>query len=305
MKPDHRCSDSILKPVPLRLPLRLYLRHRNVSSDEALNCGETSGMAAGREIGEVLKAAMNRWKADGLDLDRGRVDYRRLAGSEAFAEFLGLVPDLRQFDPSELSSEIERRAFWINLYNVLMIHGLVAYGAKRSAEEIKGIFVRLAYIVGGYRYSLDDIEHGILRGNRMHFVVPGVRFGARDPRRQHVIGKLDPRIHFALVCGASSCPPISIYQADKLDVQLDLAARSFVNGGGVLLNKDEITLSLSRIFQWYSVDFGGHWMGIGKRYAVINYVARYLVDEDDRHFLHEHSENLRVTYQEYDWALNV
>ena len=116
---------------------------------------------------------------------------------------------------------------------------------------------------------------------------------------------MDPRIHFALVCGASSCPPISIYQADKLDVQLDLAARSFVNGGGVLLNKDEMTLSLSPIFQWYSVDFGGNWMGIGKRYAVINYVAQYLADEDDRRFLQEHSEDLRVTYQEYDWALNV
>lgn len=305
MAPTFECVDSQLIDVPMRLPLRLYLWHRRVRREEALNCGGNGNIAAGSDIAEHLKSAMNRWRADGLDVERGRVDYRCLEKSAPFAEFLNLVPALREFDPAELDTENARKAFWINLYNVLMIHGVLAYGAKESVEEIQGAFVRLAYIVGGYRYCLDDIEHGILRGNRMHFVVPGARFGKRDPRRRYVVEKLDPRIHFALVCGASSCPPIGIYQADNLDTQLELAARSFVNGGAVQLNKDTMTLSLSRVFQWYSSDLGGGWMGTSGRDAVIKYLSQYLEDDEEREFLVAHAGRLRVRFQYYDWALNV
>ena len=305
MTSTFRCSKSQLNQVPMRVPLRFYLWHRRVHRDEALNCNGNGNVSAGKDIAEQLKSAMHRWGADGLDIERGRVNYRRLEKSIAFEDFLHLAPALRGFDPDHFRTVNERKAFWINLYNVLMIHGLVAYGAQETAEEIQGIFVRLAYIVGGYRYCLDDIEHGILRGNSMYFAVPGARFGRHDPRRRHVVEEPDPRIHFALVCGASSCPPIGIYQADKLETQLELAARSFINGGGVLLKKDDMTLSLSRVFQWYSVDFGGGWMGTSGRATVIKYISRYLEDDEDREFLLEHADRLRVTYQFYDWALNV
>ncbi len=50
-------------------------------------------------------------------------------------------------------------------------------------------------------YSLDDIEHGILRCNRPH---PGgdIMLTNEDPRLEFTMTTLDPRIHFALVCGA-------------------------------------------------------------------------------------------------------
>ena len=168
-----------------------------------------------------------------------------------------------------------------------------------------GTFERVAYMIGGLRYSLDDIEHGILRANRGHIAIPGVRFSSNDLRCEYLLDVFDPRIHFTLVCGSTSCPPIGIYQAENLDLQMEIAAKNFINNGGVVLNKAEMTVSLSKIFQWYSQDFGGGWMGFGSKTPVLHYISQFLIDEDDAQFLINHAENLKVTYQPYDWSLNA
>lgn len=298
------CSATEMRATPTRLPMRLYMRVGKVQRREALNCGCAAAENVGEDIAESLKLTMNRWKAAGINVETGKVDYERLARGNALDELRPLAAALRGFDPGQLSSDDRRKAFWINLYNVMLIHGVLAYGARTSLWNIRGAFERIAYVVGGYRYSLDDIEHGVLRGNRAHFLIPGVRFSPTDPRRKFVMERVDARIHFALVCGASSCPPIAVYRADKLDGQLDLAARNFVNGGGVILNRAESSVYLSRIFQWYSPDFGGRWMGIGKRAVMLRSVARFL-EGDDRDYVLAHAATLRVHFQHYDWALNV
>ena len=298
------CDSSELRPSPIRWPIRLYMRLGKVRPDEALNCSCAPADYSGSDIASALKATMNRWRADGLNVETGRVDYERLARSKVIETYRPLAAALRSFDPRKLAKEQDRMAFWINIYNVLLIHGVVAYGETRSLLKIRGAFERIAYVIGGYRYSLDDIEHGVLRGNRAHFLIPGVRFARQDPRRMQALSAVDPRIHFALVCGASSCPPIGIYEAEKLDHQLDLAAGNFINNGGVEVNRKESRVALSRIFQWYSPDFGGRWMGVGKRSAALRFIAKFLA-EAERDYVLNHIDSLRVGYQHYDWALNV
>ena len=298
------CDASELRPSPTRWPMRLYMRVGKVATDEALNCNCSPAADCPGEIASALKATMNRWRADGLNIETGRVDYERLARSQVIEDYRPLAAALRRFDPRLLATDDERKAFWINIYNVLLIHGVVAYGAKTSLWNIRGAFERIAYVIGGRRYSLDDIEHGILRGNRAHFLIPGPRFSRRDPRRPFALEQVDPRIHFALVCGASSCPPIGIYQAQNLDHQLDLAAANFINNGGVTLDRAEQTVALSRVFQWYSPDFGGRWMAVGGKAPLLKFIARYLA-EAERDYLLAHAKALRVSFQHYDWALNV
>lgn len=305
MTQQFSCADSELRPSPIRLPMRLYMRAGKVRHDEALNCNCMPADIAGGDIAAALKSTMSRWRADGLNIETGRVDYERLARSRVIKHYRPLAAALRDFDPGDLASIAERAAFWINIYNALLIHGVLAYRETKSLLKIRGAFERIAYVIGGHRYSLDDIEHGILRGNRAHFLIPGVRFSRRDPRRQHALKQVDPRIHFALVCGASSCPPIGIYQAERLDDQLDLAAGNFIQNGGVELYRDEGAIALSRIFQWYSPDFGGRWMGLGKQTPVLRYLARFLADDEERDYVQSHADRLRVGYQHYDWALNV
>jgi hypothetical protein len=305
MPHDLTCTLSQYHPVPIRIPIRLVMRVMGVRRNEALNCGRLGDSQVDKNIGERLKIMMNQLKTVGLNVESGRVDYQTLADSETFEVYRQLVADLREFHPSSLRTENERKAFWINMYNVLLIHGVIAYGAKQSVLEIKGVFDRVAYIIGGLRYCLDDIEHGILRLNRAHIAIPGVRFTRHDPRRQFVMAEFDPRIHFTLVCGSTSCPPIGVYQAENLDSQMDLATRSFINDGGVVLNKEKMTVSLSRIFQWFSSDFGGGWMALLDKVSVLNYVSQYINDETDAQFIKDHGKNLNVLYQKYDWSLNV
>jgi hypothetical protein len=146
--------------------------------------------------------------------------------------------------------EFEARAFWINLYNTLTLHAMHRAGIRQSVLERPDFFVRYAYRVGKYHFNLNDIEHGVLRGNRAPFL-GRVPFVKDDPRVQFALS-IDPRIHFALNCGALSCPPIRVYQGLHLTDQLDLAAQSYLQDAKLEGN----TVWLPRLLTYYPKDFG-------------------------------------------------
>ncbi len=109
---------------------------------------------------------------------------------------------------------------------------------------------------------------------------------------------MDPRIHFGLVCASSSCPPIDIYTPENLDEELTIAGKTFLNAGGITLDRQRSHVSLSRIFKWYSGDFG-------KIQAErLKFIAPYLYNEDERKYLAENAESIKIDYQDYDWRLN-
>ncbi len=111
-----------------------------------------------------------------------------------------------------------------------------------------------------------------------------------------MIDVLDPRIHFAPNCTSNSCPSIGVYIPDMIDQQLDLAARSFINADTVLdLKKSEI--SISRIFSWYAVDFGG-------KAGILQSLEKYLVLPERTYQYKATLSNLALRYHPYDWGLN-
>jgi len=67
--------------------------------------------------------------------------------------------------------------------------------------------------------------------------------------------KIDYRIHFALNCGAKSCPPIAFYTLEKLDKQLDEATYSFIISE-TTIDMNNKTISTSKLMYWYRGDFG-------------------------------------------------
>jgi hypothetical protein len=66
-----------------------------------------------------------------------------------------------------------------------------------------------------------------------------------DPRKKFVLEKADPRIHFALVCGSHSCPPIDIYEERKIDEELDLVSAAFINSDEVTIEKEKMIIALT------------------------------------------------------------
>jgi hypothetical protein len=263
-----------------------------------LNSGETSRQAFDQPIDVALTLAMADLKAKFLNVEKGTVRYGAIRGSEEFSRYKELTKGLRSFDFRSLGSRNQRLAFWINIYNTAVIHGVIELGLLQSVKEFPRFFRRVSYEIGGHRFSLNDIEHGILRGNRRPpygFLKP---FRKHDPRLGFSILPMDPRIHFALVCGARSCPPIGFYEADQIDFQLQLAAASFVNSPQVKILPREKTIFLSMIFKWYATDFGGTGAGI------IDTLLNFMDEGEEKTFLQENKEQIRIRYQPYDWNLN-
>ena len=90
-----------------------------------------------------------------------------------------------------------------DIYNALTIHGLAtAPSLPASILDLAGFWNVTCYNIGGLTYSLDDLEHGLLRGNKPHPSTGMACFQPGDGRLEFAITELDPRIHFALVCGA-------------------------------------------------------------------------------------------------------
>ncbi len=299
---------STPKSVPLQLPgirwiHRLLWRAYGIRPEEVLNGGsvpewEPGGLPVAADLYRMAKAL----QAAAYDPLTGRLDYSGLAGSTLFAEYRLCTRRLQVFDPATLPSRETRLAFWINLYNALIIDAVISFEVKQSVQHIRGFFWRAAYNIGGRRYSAHDIEHGILRANAAYPAIPGSHFSPRDPRRLYSLTTLDARIHFALVCAARSCPPIAVYDADHIDTQLDLATRAFVNGGGVTLDPRAKVIWLSKIFQWYAPDFGAAPLGLGWCQPLLNFIAPYLAGGVSQSVMR--SGRWRVHFRPYDWRLN-
>jgi hypothetical protein len=205
---------------------------------------------------------------------------------------------LRSFDLPFLKGRGQRLAFWINIYNTAVIHGVIELGLERSVKDFPGFFDRIMYEIGGFYFSLNEIEHGLLRNNRRHPFRLFKPFRKKDPRLEFAVTPFDPRIHFALVCGARSCPPIGFYEAEQIDFQLQLAAMSFINSPQVKFLPQEGTVLISMIFKWYKVDFGG------SDRELLEALLTYLDEGENKTFLKENRDRIRIRYQPYDWNLN-
>lgn len=244
----------------------------------------------------ALQKATRAIKAEAVGAQGKGLDYAALGSSPAYESFRRYTHSLSNRKPAELGGSRQRTAFWLNLYNALIIDAVIAFRVRDSVREDPGFFRRAAYDVGGMRFSADDIEHGILRGNRRHPLLPFPPFGPDDPRMALVIEQPDARIHFALVCGARSCPPIAFYEGGDLDAQLDLAACNFIHQEGIRYEEETNTLWLSKIFQWYRRDFGG-------KEGLAAFVSRYAEDPTLKHALTAGGVSIR--YQTYDWSVNA
>jgi hypothetical protein len=247
-----------------------------------------------------IKESLNQIKAEAVRSDGQRVNYTILSDSSSYQEYRALVANLNDFDYLRLKSREQILGFWINLYNALVVDAVIHEDPQHSVIEsrlgILGFFQKAAYRVGGERFSLTDIEHGVLRANSGAPYLPGPHFSNEDPRMATVLQPLDPRIHFALNCASLSCPPIDVYGPDQIDQQLDLATRNFINTDTVL-DINEQQLSISQIFRWYRKDFGG-------KEGILRFLIEYLEFPQESRLTLIDLADFRIKFHHYDWRLN-
>lgn len=119
----------------------------------------------------------------------GRVNYQAWKASRKDRQqLLNYLAHLSQANPTLRASKEARLAYWINAYNAVTIEGIMQVypttSIRNHTAKIFGynIWKDLYLVVGKDRYSLEQIEHEVLR--KMN----------------------EPRIHFAIVCASIGCP---------------------------------------------------------------------------------------------------
>jgi hypothetical protein len=181
--------------------------------------------------------------------------------------------------------EKARRAFWIDVYNVLALHA----GRGRASTWLPDVLevYRTSYEVAGVRLSLDEIEHGLLRDGRRSPGPPFSRMGDDDPRRRWAV-RLDPRVHFALNCGALSCPPLRFFRGEALEEELERAALDFLSAESAV-DDARREIRTSGLLHHYAGDFGGE-------RGVRAWIAKALGQDPAR------IAGYRLRFRRYDWT---
>lgn len=140
--------------------------------------------------------------------------------------------------PSTMT-DAQATAYWANLYNAVTLDVVLDDYPIKSIRSLgsfnSGPWKRELVTVEGNALSLDNIEHDILR----------VDFAT-------------PYIHYMVNCASFGCPNLrpELWTEDGLEADQKAAAAAFINSDrGVTIRKDG-RISVSKIYNWFSEDFG-------------------------------------------------
>ncbi len=155
----------------------------------------------------------------------------------------------------QLNTDHKRLAFWLNIYN-----GFTQVLLKKNPEQYKtrsSLFSSKQIDIVGELLSLDLIEHGILRHSKIKWSEGYLnKLFPSAFEKKFRVEKLDYRIHFALNCGAKSCPPIAFYIPEQIDKQLNVAVKSYLKGESEV-NITNNVVKVPALMGWFRHDFGG------------------------------------------------
>lgn len=217
-----------------------------------------------------------------------QVDYAGLAGKRAVLS--GYLKKLSAVSRDEFDSwaKDEQLAFLLNAYNSWTVELILTkYPDLDSIKDLGSLFQspwKKSFIpLLGEKRSLDDIEHGLIRGSEKYN---------------------DPRIHFAVNCASIGCPALRAepYLGNELQRQLEDATSLFLKDRS--RNRlDGRVLKVSSIFKWYREDFKKGWKAIESLEQFFAYYAEDLeLTEEQMKQLAKGK--IKIDFLDYDWKLN-
>lgn len=174
----------------------------------------------------------------------------------------------RSYLVDKLNSDNKKKTFWLNIYNAY-------YQIVADREEVgqDSIFIKEFITIAGESLSFDELEHGILRAKEDYAF------------NDLAVEAVDYRIHFALNCGAKSCPPIAFYDLSKIDDQLEMATKLYLTLE-TEINEAEKVVTVTQLMQWFEEDFGGE-----------NNLPQVLSKYLEKDFT-----GYSIQYKEFDWS---
>lgn len=191
-----------------------------------------------------------------------------------------------------LNSQARQLAFWLNVYNGYTQHFLKS-DPSTYLKDRPSYFSKDQIDIAGELVSLTDIEHGVLRRGATIYTLGHVRVLFLRSRfiQRFAVDAVDYRIHFALNCGALSCPPVQPYTALRVNEQLDANTRDYLQRE-TRYDAEQNTVAVPALLRWFSADFDGGSDAakrrILRRYGVLPAAAEPGID-----------------YRPYDWTLKI
>jgi len=260
---------------------------------EQLNQGDP-GRVVTDNPAVAVETALEQTAARYYDPSRHRFDYGAAAVSEEYGALRRTADALADVNPDLIPDPPAAIAFWINLYNLLTLHIVLAGPIAASVRERDDFFTGPYYRVAGQALSLDAIEHGILRGNARRYMGLKPLFSPGDPRLHWSLRTVDPRIHFVLHTATLSSPPLVALPTDRVDTVLENATRKQL-AATVEVDQAGGTTRLPRLFRWYTGDFGA---SIDDALA---FIRQRLDDDRADALMHE---DINIEFHPFDWRLN-
>ncbi len=246
-------------------------------------------MEPDRELAQALAALAAHFDAEGL-----ACDYAALAASRERGHLAVCLARLETLDPRQVRIAA-KLAFWINVFNAGVLRDAPELEFAGGERDMEAFFERPRLRIFGQQFSLDEIYHGLLRGNlpahgRLH--APMLR---DDPRLAHMPIAFDERLHFALFRGSRSSPAFRVFESGMLEVQLEEAAALYLQRMAQV-ERDGSAVTVPKLLQWYAKDFDGE-------SGVLEFVLRRL-DDASVERAERNIGRIKLRYGAFDWTLN-
>ncbi|TKW22977.1 hypothetical protein SEVIR_4G263200v4 [Setaria viridis] len=261
-------SDSSVIASVLRSP-SVDLHHDDGITDEVRNFDpyNVNGKEARRDIGSYCSVAEVSWMYIGNE----QLEY----ASGALKKFRFLVDQLSKVDPTCMDCD-ERLAFWINLYNALIMHAYLAYGVPENDIKLFTLMQKACYTVGGQSVSAAEIEFVILKMKtpvhrpQLSLMLALHKFKTSEKLKRYSIDNTEPLILFALCCGMFSSPAVRIFSAANIRQELQESIRDYIRASVGINDKGE--LIVPKLLQSYA-------KGIVEDSLLADWICRHLTLE--------------------------
>lgn len=213
-----------------------------------------------------------------------------LKDNKDYTDHVELLSDTNLKDlTDQLKNDDQKKAFWINIYNAFVQLSLSENPDLFTAENRSQFFSEPRVKIAGEFLSLDDIEHGIIRKSRVKWSLGYLRKWFRPKwERQLRVDEVDWRIHFALNCGAISCPPIAIYSAENINKELDYMSKTYLKEQ-TTYNEETKTAKTVALMSWFRGDFGGK---CGAKKILKNYEITPVKPK-------------KIEFKDYNWTMSL
>ena len=225
----------------------------------------------------------------------GYVYYHALKVERAALDRYAMSLDIA---PDQLArmTEADRRAFWLNAYNALVLRTVInAYPIKGKATtyppssvgKLPGAFDRVKHRVAGQVLTLDEIEN----------LIAG--FG-------------DARLLLALGRGSIGSGRLrsEVYRGARLEEQLNDAVKGFVrHARNFKLDREGATLKVTPLLSWRSQHFIASFASGTDKWANRTPIERAVVAMAHTHLFPSEKAVLdlntfQMSFGEFDWRLN-